>query len=225
MAGQGHHDGLIRDLVADLQPVRRLPPPDLRALCWLAVVAVAAAALATRSELAPVRERLAGAPDMWLAAIGSALTAVLAAVAAFRVGLPDRSPTWWLLPLPGATLWLGASGLGCLRAWSLPGLEPASLAQEKDCLLFIVGLSVPLSALLLTMLRRARPLRPEPATALGGLAAAAAAATLLVLFHPYDAGATDLLVHVIAVTTVIGVNRLLGGRILGGGIAPVPHTA
>jgi hypothetical protein len=120
---------------------------------------------------------------------------------------------------------LGASGLGCLRAWGLPDLEPASLAQEKDCLLFIVGISVPLSALLLTMLRRARPLRPEPATELGGLAAAAAAATLLVLFHPYDAGATDLLVHVIAVTVVVGVNRLLGGRLLGGGTAPVPRTA
>lgn len=219
MAGRERHDGLIRDLVADLRPVKRLPPPDLRALMWLAVVATAAAALATRADLAPVRERLAGAPDMWLAATGAALTAVLAAIAAFRVGLPDRSPAWALLPLPAAALWIGASGLGCLRAWTLPGVEPTSLDQELDCLRFIVGLSVPLSALLLVMLRRARPLRAGPATALGGLAAAAAAAILLLLFHPFDASATDLLAHAVAVTVVVTLNRFLGGRLLGSGPA------
>lgn len=219
MAAQERHDGLIRDLVADLRAVRRLPSPDLQALLWLVVVAVVAAALATRSDLAPVRERLAGASDMWLAATGSALTAVLAAFAAFRVGLPDRSPAWALLPLPAAALWLGASGLGCLRAWGLTDVEPTSLDQELDCLRFIVGLSLPLSALLLVMLRRVRPLRPGPATALGGLAAAAAAASLLLLFHPFDASATDLLAHAVAVTVVVTANRFVGGRLLGGGPA------
>ena len=83
----------------------------------------------------------------------------------------------------------------------------------RDCLMFIVFLSVPLSALLLTMLRRAYPLYPGLTAAIGGLAVAAAAATLLNFFHPYDAAATDLVVHAVAVALVIGANRALGGRI------------
>ena len=43
---------------------------------------------------------------------------------------------------------------------------------------------------------------------------AAAAATLLNFFHPYDAGATDIVVHVAAITFVITANRLVGGRLL-----------
>jgi hypothetical protein len=44
---------------------------------------------------------------------------------------------------------------------------------------------------------------------------AAAAATLLTLFHPYDAAVTDLAVHAAAVALVIIANRFLAGRILG----------
>ena len=79
--------------------------------------------------------------------------------------------------------------------------------------MFIVFLSVPLSALLLLMLRRAYPLYPGLMATIGGLSVAAAAATLLNFFHPYDAAATDLVVHVVAVALVVAANRLLGGRI------------
>jgi hypothetical protein len=50
--------------------------------------------------------------------------------------------------------------------------------------------------------------------AIAGLAAAAAAATLLNFFHPYDAAATDLMVHVLAVALVIVANRAFSGRLL-----------
>lgn len=212
---QESDDAIIRDLVADLKPVKRLPPPGRRALLWIAVVVAATMALGTQVELAQVWGRLTGAPDMWLAACGSALTAILAALSAFQVGLPDRSPAWSLLVLPAALLWLGASGLGCLRAWALPDVEPSTVAQERDCFWFILAVSVPLSALLLAMLRRGRPLRPGLAAMLGGLAAAAAAATLLLLFHPFDAAATDLVAHGLAVAVIVMANRLLGGRLLG----------
>lgn len=218
-------DATIRSLVADLQPVKRLWPPGLRALLWIAAVVAAAVALAMHAELSQVRARLMGAPDMWLAACGSALTTILAAVSAFQVGLPDRSPAWSLLPLPAALLWLGASGLGCLRAWTLPDVEPATVTQEKDCFWFIVVVSAPLSALLLMMLRRGRPLRPGLAALLGGLSAAAAAATLLLFFHPFDASGTDIAVHVFAVTVVVATNRLLGGRLLGSANRSMPLGA
>ncbi|WP_379039843.1 DUF1109 domain-containing protein [Methylobacterium marchantiae] len=71
---------------------------------------------------------------------------------------------------------------------------------------------MPLSILL--MLRRACPLNPNLTAALGGLAAAAAA--LLVPFHPHDATATDLAVHLVAFLIVVGLNTSFSGRLLNG---------
>src|SRR6267154_5466187 len=211
---QSRHEGIIQRLTADLKPVRRLPPPGWRALLWLTSVAALAFMLAAVADRPAVAARLAAAPDLWLAAIGSALTMVLAAVAAFQLSLPDRSRLWALLPLPAALLWIGASGAGCLRTWLVPGLHPADLDDTTDCLAFILALSVPLSALLLGMLRRGHALRPGLTAVVAGFASAAAAATLLVFFHPYDASATDVVVHAIAVALVIITNRAYGGRML-----------
>ena len=208
------HERLIEELATDLRPVRRLRPPGLRALAWLAVVGASAAGLAAVSDLGAVRDRLVAVPDTWLALAGSVLTAVLAAVAAFQLGLPDRRPAWALLPLPAAALWLAASGLGCLRSWTLPGAYPASPSDTMDCLAFILGLSAPLSALLVLMLRRAATLQPGLTAAMAGLASAAAAATLLTVVHPFDASAVDLAVHVGAVLAVVAANRAWGGWLL-----------
>jgi hypothetical protein len=205
---------LIRDLTADLRPVPRLAPPSLRALGWLAVVLAAAVALASFADLSALWRRLTDAPDLWIAVFGSAATAILAAVAAFELSLPDARRAWALLPLPAALLWIAASGFGCLRTWLAPGTHVADLSEARDCLLFIVGLSVPLSALLILMLRRACSLQPGLTAAIGGLAVAAAAATLLNFFHPFDAAATDLTVHAAAVALVITANRVFSGRLL-----------
>jgi hypothetical protein len=208
------HDALILKLTAELAPIRRLPSPGRRAFIWLALVAALAFALAAIADRPAVAARLAAAPDMWLSLAGSALTMVLAALAAFELSLPDRSERWALLPLPAALLWLGASGAGCLRTWLVPGIHAADLNDTKDCISFIVALSVPLSALLLVMLRRGHTLRPGLTAAVAGFASAAAAATLLMFFHPYDASATDVVVHVVAVGLVIGANQAFGGRML-----------
>jgi hypothetical protein len=208
------NDRLIQALGADLTPVRRLTPPGVRALSWLAIVGALALALASVSDVGAVSRRLMAAPDMRLAAIGSLLTAVLAAFAAFQLSLPDRRPAWALLPLPAAALWIGASGIGCLRSWIVPETHPASLGESETCLTFILGLSVPLSVLLIVMLRRGYSLRPNLTAVVGGLACAAAAATLLNFIHPYDATATDLAVHAFAVAAVVFANTLFAGRFL-----------
>jgi hypothetical protein len=213
------HDRLIGGLVADLRPVRRLWPPAAQAVLWLAAVAAMAGILAAVSNPATVATRLAAAPDMWLATLGSFLTTVLAALAAFQLSFPDRKQAWALLPIPTALLWIGASGAGCLRTWLVPGTHVAGMQETGDCLLFILAVSVPLSILLIGMLRRACPLQPGLTTMVAGLAAAAAAATLLNFYHPYDASATDLVVHMAAVALVIVGNRVFAGRILR--IAPV----
>lgn len=205
---------LIRDLAADLAPVRRLAPPSLRALGWLAVVAATAVALASFADLSALWHRLAGATDMWVAVLGSSATAILAAIAAFELSMPDARRAWALLPLPAALLWIAASGAGCFRTWLTPATHVADLNEARDCLMFIIGLSVPLSALLILMLRRACSLQPGLTAAIAGLAVAAAAATLLNFFHPFDAAATDLAVHTGAVALVIAANRALSGRLL-----------
>jgi len=51
---------------------------------------------------------------------------------------------------------------------------------------------------------------------MGGLAVAGASATVLNLFHPYDAAATDLIVHVGAVAIVIMANWAFAGWLFGG---------
>jgi len=208
------HDHLIDALTADLRPVRRLAPPVLRALLWLVIVAGVAAALAAFADVAAMRNRIAATPDMALAVLGSIATAVTAALAAFELSLPDRSRAWALLPLPALALWLFASGLGCLRAYVVPDTHVAALGETRDCLVFIVGLSVPLSAALIVMLRRGFTLTPALTATMAGLAAAAAAASLLNFFHAYDAAATDLAVHGVAVSLVVACTWLAGSRAL-----------
>lgn len=210
------HDPLIRDLAGSLRPVKPLRSPGVRALVWLAVVGVVAAGLAMVSDLGALAARLAAAPDMWLAVTGSVLTAVAAAIAAFQLSVPDGKPAWALLPLPPFVLWVGASGLGCLRGWLIPGTHDASLAEASDCFVFIVGLSVPLGAVLFFMLRRGYSLHGDLAAATAGLAVAAAAASLLNFFHPFDAAATDLAVHAVSVALIVIMGRALGRRVLAG---------
>ena len=207
-------DRLIGALTTDLRPVRPLRSPALRALAWLVLVLAVAGALAMFANLTAMWHRLTATPDMWLAVIGSAATAATAAFAAFELSMPDRSRVWALLPLPAFALWLGASGLGCLRAYVLPGTHVATMGETRDCLVFIIGLSVPLSAAMILMLRRAYSLTPGLTATMAGLASAAAAATLLNFFHPYDAAATDLTVHLAAVGIVVLALRMFGSRAL-----------
>jgi hypothetical protein len=91
----------------------------------------------------------------------------------------------------------------------------APMTEARDCLVFIVAVSVPLSALLIFMLRRSCSLQPGLAAAMAGLAAAAAAATLLNFFHPFDATATDLVVHAAAVALVTVASRGVWARRVG----------
>jgi hypothetical protein len=207
-------DSLIAALAADLRPVRRLWHPAARAAAWGAGVLALGLALSMVADMAAVRLRLAEGPDLRWAMIGSVLTAGCAALAAFELSVPGRSAWWMALPLPTAALWLAASGWGCLRGWGIPGIAPADMHDAMGCATFIVLMSVPISAALLLMLRRAAPLWPGRVAAMGGLAAAAAAASLLTLFHPHDASAVDLVVHILAVGAVMLGSRASGALAL-----------
>lgn len=206
------YDRLIRGLSTDLTPVRPLPSPVKRALIWLGFVLLTGLVLSLIADLPLLGRRLAAAPDMWFAVAGSSLTAVLAAIAAFKLSLPDAPRAWALLPLPTAVAWIFASGLGCLRGWLVPETHVPPMDETMECLAIILALSVPFSALLFAMLREAYPLLPVLTATIAGLAVAAAAATLLNLFHPFDAAVIDLVVHALAVALVIMASRVVGAR-------------
>jgi hypothetical protein len=104
--------------------------------------------------------------------------------------------------------------MGCLRTWSIAEADPMPLDPPAHCLIYILGMSLPLSLILILMLRRGFSLRPNLTAIIGGLACASAAATLLNLIHPYDATATDLAVHAFAIIIVIIANTIFGCRVL-----------
>jgi hypothetical protein len=100
-----------------------------------------------------------------------------------------------------------------LRNYVLPGTHVAPMDETMECLAIIIALSVPFSILMFAMLREAYSLLPGLTATIAGLAVAAASATLLNLFHPFDAAAVDLLVHAFAVALVVLVSRILGRRL------------
>ena len=204
---------LIGDLGADLKPVRRLAAPWLRALVWLGVVLVVALVLVATRTLLPALGIIGNDPFTLPGAYASLATAALAALAAFELSLPDRSDAWIWLPLPALVVWIVLNGLGCLATLAIPGTQTSPF-QFMVCLSLIFTISLPLTAAMIFMVRRARPLRPLRVAVLGGLAASAAAATLLVLVHPHDSAVLDLAAHAVAVAVIIALNVLLGGRLL-----------
>ena len=214
MADAPSHDSLIHALGAELAPVRRLRSPLQRAIGWTVLLALLAVLLARHYGLTPMLTRWAGAPDLAWAGLGAVLTAIVAGWVAFSLGVPGRSVRRAWLVLPPALLWIGASGMGCLRDWVAPDTEVATLAQTHGCFAFILTFSLPLSVLMVWLLRRAYPLRPVLTAVMIGLASAAASASLLEICHEFDAAATDLAMHVLAVGLVIGVNALCGGRLI-----------
>jgi hypothetical protein len=206
---------VIEQLAAQLEPVKRLRTPSERALIWMALVGCAAALVILRyAHMDTALQRLS-IPRITLECTAIGLTAVAAILAAFQISIPDRSARWAWLPLPPFLVWLGASGLGCLRSGLLIHTGGTAVGESSHCFIFIVAVSVPLAALLFAMLRRASPLNPIPVAILGTLGVAASAAFLLEFFHPYDVTAIDLALHLAAVAAVILLGTALRRSLLG----------
>jgi hypothetical protein len=126
-------------------------------------------------------------PRFVIAMLGALATGILAAVASFRVSLPDNSRLWLLLPLPALALWVSAIGYGCLTDWVSVGPDGVHLGEAVRCFATLLLTSVPLSIAMLIMLRYAARLRSTEVSLLGGLAVAAITSFALSLFHDLDA--------------------------------------
>lgn len=183
---------LIRSLATNSAPVRRLRPPLIRAAGWL-VLATAIMGLMTISH--GVRPQFAERMKDTMFAmsmLSSLATGILATIATFFISLPDRSRRWLLLPIPPLILWLSTIGYQCFAGWVPVPPGAVTVEAASGCFATLVFTSLPLSLLLMVMLRYTAALRPTSVVLMGSLAVSAITATALSMFHPLDATAMIL---------------------------------
>lgn len=197
-------------LVSDLTPVRRIGPPWRQALAWFGLAALVTAIIIAFGDLPVILHRLMVVPDRWTAELGAFATAILAAVAAFQLSRPDRSPLWVLLPAPALSLWVGASFVGSARLWPPPGFGHDEMMDAMLYPAWVIGFSVPMSLATFWLLRRGYTFFPKLTGAMAGLAVSSVAAAWMALVHPGEAPLFNLVIHAGAVLLVVLANRALG---------------
>ena len=203
---------LIGELASRAQPVRRLTSPLRRTLLWAVLAAAVILVVIANYGLRPGVVSSAPGAIEW---VGSVLTALLAAYAAFQISVPGRSPSWAWLPLPPLLLWLTGLGWGCAREWLQVGNAAfAFQAASWECAQAITLISVPLGAILLLMVRHAGVVRPAPTALLAALGAAAMSAAGVSLFHEGESALMVLVWHLGAVALLSLLCGLFGRRLL-----------
>src|SRR5262249_40774589 len=185
----------------------------MRAACWLLLAAVVLTLLAVNEGIRPDLVQRLQEPAFAISMAASLLTGVLATIAAFLVSLPDRSRLWPLLPVPTLIVWLSNVGYQCLTQWVAIGSDGVSLGEAARCFATLVLTSLPLSLLMLVMLRYAALLRPIAATFTGSLAVAAITATALSLFHASDATVMILMWNFGTTVLFVGLAGVFGSTI------------
>lgn len=205
---------LIAKLSADARPVRRLGSPLGRALFWLAIgipyVALIVLIMSPRPDLA---SKL-GDPRFVLEQGATLVTAVLAAAAAFSLGIPGRSRWMALLPVPGLAVWVGSLAQGCWQAWVRAGVDGLVLRPDLVCFPAIALAGAAPAVAMVAMMRRGAPFAPYLTVALGAFAAASLGNFGLRLFHPQDASLMILVWQFGTVAIYSALGGLFGGRIL-----------
>ena len=178
---------VIDSLVADTKAVRRLQPPAVRALCWLMFAALILALVAVGHGLRPDLMLKLREPAFATSVVAALVTGALAAMASFIASVPGQSRRWLLLPAPALAVWISTIGYGCLTGWVSIGPEGMSIGEAARCFATLAITGIPMSLVLLIMLRYVARLSPAPVAMMGSLAVAAMTAVALSLFHPIDA--------------------------------------
>jgi len=205
---------LIDALVETATPVRRLRPPIIRAGLWLAFAAIMLGLIAIAHGLRPDFFDRVRQPLFVLSMLGALATSILAAVASFRLSLPDSSRLWIVLPLPALALWVATIGYGCLTDWVSMDPDGVHMGEAVRCFATLLMTSVPLSIAMLVMLRYAALLRPLEVSVMGGLAVAAVTAFALSLFHDLDATVMILIWNLGSAVLIAALGSLFGRSML-----------
>jgi hypothetical protein len=205
---------LIDRLAAGLTPVRRLRNPVIRATEWLLLATVVAVALVLVHGVRPDFRQSVLDGRFVLCTGASVATGICASIAAFMLGLPDRSRAWALLPLPVLAVWVSTIGYQCLTDWIALDPNRLSWGEAAGCFSTLVLASLPLAITILVMLRHSAPLRPVLATLTAGLAVSAITATVLSLIHNPDAGVMVLVWNLGTVGVLIAVSGTIGRRLM-----------
>jgi len=205
---------LIDALVETAAPVRRLRPPIIRAGLWLAFAAIVLGLIAIAHGLRPDFSDRVRQPLFVLGMLGALATGMLAAVASFRLSLPDSSRLWAVLPLPALALWVATIGYGCLTDWVSMDPDGLHMGEAIRCFATLLMTSVPLSIAMLVMLRDAALLRPLEVSVMSGLAVAAVTAFALSLFHELDATVMILIWNLGSAVLIAALGSLFGQSML-----------
>ncbi|MEZ0604305.1 NrsF family protein [Paraburkholderia sp. IW21] len=210
---------LIDSLVADAKPVRRLRPPVTRALCWLLFAALMLTLVAVVHGVRPDLTLKLRQPGFVVGVAAALLTAALASMASFIASVPGRSRRWLWLPAPAVMVWISTIGYGCLTNWVSIGPGGMSPGETARCFATLAITGIPLSLVMLIMLRHVARLAPTPVVMTGSLAVAAMTAAALSLFHPLDATVMILMWNVGVAALLLALSGLYGRR-LSGWVAP-----
>jgi hypothetical protein len=205
---------LIDTLVDCASPVRRLRPPALRAALWLLFAALVLGLLAVVHGVRPDLAARLQQPGFVIGMTSALATGALAALASFKLSLPDGSRGWLLLPLPALALWVSTIGYGCLTDWVSIGPNGVHMGEAARCFATLLLTSVPLAIVMLVMLRYAALLRPTAVCATGGLAIAAITSCALSLFHSLDATLMILLWNLGTALLIAGLASVCGQSLL-----------
>jgi hypothetical protein len=205
---------LIDALVDSATPVRRLRPPLVRAGSWFALAGLVLGLLCVAHGVRPDIAMRLQQPVFVIGMIGTLATAVLAALASFKLGVPDSSRWWLLLPLPALAVWVSTIGYGCLIDWVSMSADGMRLGEAARCFATLLLTSVPLSVAMLIMLRHAAPLRPTAVSTVGGLAVAAMTSFALSLIHDLDATIMILIWNLGMAALIAGLASAFGRSML-----------
>jgi hypothetical protein len=107
-------------------------------------------------------------------------------------------------------LWVSTIGYGCMAAWVAIAPGTVTLESMLRCLATLILTSLPLSLLLLVMLRHAAALRPILVSGHGALAVSGITATALSTFHELDATIMILVWNIGTAVLMVSIGCALG---------------
>jgi len=205
---------LIKQLVADLRPVRPLRPPWIRTILWMAIALPYVGAVVW-SKLMMVDVPQAAADTRFMVEqLATLATALTAAIAALRSAIPGFDRRYLLLPLAPLALWLGSVGHGCVQDWVRLGAEGLTIRPDWDCLPMAAIIGIIPGAAIVVMLRKGASLHPRVTLGLAALAVASVANFGLQFAHAREASIMVLAWHLGAAAVLSALGGCLGDRVL-----------